>query len=72
MKERVSQLKTGERARRGEKSLEHQLQQLLVEVPNAPHYGVPKGKTAEDNKIDAQEEKCHSFPKDWNPYLTGN
>ena len=33
------------------KTVNEQLQQLLYDIPNAPHSTVPKGKTSEDNEI---------------------
>lgn len=64
MKERVSQLKEQAKGLEEEKkSLEHQLQQLLVEIPNAPHRSVPKGKTAEDNKIERTGGEMPLFPE---------
>jgi seryl-tRNA synthetase len=32
-------------------AIKHDLDQLLYTVPNAPHKSVPKGKTADDNKV---------------------
>lgn len=68
MKERVSQLKEQAKGLEEEKkSLEHQLQQLLVEIPNAPHRSVPKGKTAEDNKIERTGGEMPLFPEGLEP-----
>jgi seryl-tRNA synthetase len=37
-------------------SAKKELEELLVRVPNLPHYSVPAGKTAEDNEIVLAEE----------------
>lgn len=44
------------------KELESQIHQLVIELPNAPHLSVPKGLTAEDNKVERIGGEIRPFP----------
>jgi seryl-tRNA synthetase len=51
IKERTAKLKISEKQFDEElKIVEDEIHQLLVQVPNAPHLSVPKGKTPEENE----------------------
>lgn len=43
--------------------IEHQLQALLVTLPNLPHASVPEGKTAEDNEVSYQHGLLPQLPE---------
>ena len=45
------------------KDLESQIHQLVIELPNAPHLSVPKGLTAEDNKVERMGGEIRPFPE---------
>lgn len=45
------------------KDLESQIHQLVIELPNAPHLSVPKGLTAEDNKVERMGGDIRPFPE---------
>lgn len=45
------------------KDLESQIHQLIIELPNAPHLSVPKGLTAEDNKVERMGGEIRPFPE---------
>lgn len=45
------------------KELESQIHQLVIELPNAPHLSVPKGLTAEDNKVERTGGEIRPFPE---------
>lgn len=45
------------------KDLESQIRQLVIELPNAPHLSVPKGLTAEDNKVERMGGEIRPFPE---------
>jgi seryl-tRNA synthetase len=47
---------------------EEDLRQLLYTIPNVPHYSVPKGKSAEDNKIVLQHGEIPLLPEDKLPH----
>lgn len=49
------------------RTLEEQIQSLLIELPNVPHVSVPEGRTAEDNKIERTGGQNPVFPEDYTP-----
>lgn len=61
----VAQLKeTSKTLEEKKKTVENEIYQLLIELPNVPHHSVPKGKTAEDNKIERTGGEIKPFPAD--------
>lgn len=64
-KAKVAELKESSKAlEERKKELESEIHKLLIELPNVPHSSVPKGKTAEDNKIERTGGEMKPFPKD--------
>lgn len=49
-------------------SIEKELNELLVMVPNLPHDSVPEGKRAEDNQIDKSGGKMPNLPENALPH----
>lgn len=49
-------------------SIEKELNELLVLVPNLPHDSVPEGKRAEDNQIDKSGGKMPNLPENALPH----
>ncbi len=49
-------------------SLEQQLTDLLVQIPNLPHHSVPEGRHAEDNKVERSGGEVPQLPADALPH----
>lgn len=69
IKAKTSELKDQIKAHTdSQNSIENELNELLVQVPNLPHDSVPAGKRAEDNLIDKTGGKMPSLPENALPH----
>jgi seryl-tRNA synthetase len=69
LKARTAELKNTEKALDEKlKSIEEEVQKVLVTVPNLPHVSVPAGKSAEDNAVVREGGTKPTLPSDAKPH----
>jgi seryl-tRNA synthetase len=55
-KQKTAELKQSSKKLSAElETIQHKLNELILEIPNIPHHSVPKGKTAEENELIFEE-----------------